>query len=365
MSYVNSKRYDGVQLYRKKNKDISYYIRYRDENNKLVRVKVGDKSKGITEPFCKRKRDEIINRVRLGEDVPLGQKKKNIITIHQLSEVYFNDKDLDNKSNQKMKNRYNHHLKETFGDMDIEKLTRDDVIQLRIRLIKAKKAPQTINCITILLNAIINYSIKEKGLKYVNPLLGMKKLKADNSREKFLSIDEINKLKSEVIYDTTLFVFVELALNTGGRLETLLNVQKKDIDLVNGIVTLKDMKNSSTYRAFISEKFKLYLSRYLRTMSINDYLVGGNSVKYPTTNVQRKLKTIFDELFNQGLDSRDFKNRVVIHTLRHTFASHLAINGTPIFTIQKLMNHSDINMTMRYAKLSPDSGREFVSGLYS
>ena len=64
------------------------------------------------------------------------------------------------------------------------------------------------------------------------------------------------------------------------------------------------------------------------------------------------------------MDLRDSKNRVVIHTLRHTFASQLAINRTPIFTIQKLMNHSNINMTLRYAKLSPDSGRDFVNDLY-
>jgi site-specific recombinase XerD len=71
-----------------------------------------------------------------------------------------------------------------------------------------------------------------------------------------------------------------------------------------------------------------------------------------------------DELFNKGLDKMDSKNRVVIHTFRHTFASHLAINGTPIYTIQKLMNHKDITMTMRYAKLAPDSGKKFVNELY-
>ena len=60
--------------------------------------------------------------------------------------------------------------------------------------------------------------------------------------------------------------------------------------------------------------------------------------------------------FNVGLANDDRKNRVVTHTLRHTFASHLAIKGTPIYTIQKLMNHKDIKMTLRYAKLSPDSG---------
>ena len=72
-----------------------------------------------------------------------------------------------------------------------------------------------------------------------------------------------------------------------------------------------------------------------------------------------------NNLFNTELAKDDRQNRVVIHSLRHTFASHLAINGTPIYTIQKLMNHKDINMTLRYAKLSPDSGRDYVDKLYA
>jgi len=101
-----------------------------------------------------------------------------------------------------------------------------------------------------------------------------------------------------------------------------------------------------------------------KNLAINDFIIGGLFEKYPTRTLQRHLKSILDDLFNVGLDSKDSKNRVVIHTLRHTFASHLAINGTPIFTIQTLMNHSDIKMTMRYAKLAPDSGKVAVQGLY-
>ena len=81
------------------------------------------------------------------------------------------------------------------------------------------------------------------------------------------------------------------------------------------------------------------------------------------TTQELKARTILNDLFNIGIDLEDRKNKVVIHTLRHTFASHLAINGTPIFTIQKLMNHKDIKMTLRYAKLSPDSGREAILNL--
>ncbi|AGR77633.1 site-specific recombinase, phage integrase family [Aliarcobacter butzleri 7h1h] len=56
----------------------------------------------------------------------------------------------------------------------------------------------------------------------------------------------------------------------------------------------------------------------------------------------------------------DSKNKIVFHSLRLTFASYLAINGTPIFTIQKFMNHKDIRMILIYAKLSPDSGKDYL-----
>jgi len=42
------------------------------------------------------------------------------------------------------------------------------------------------------------------------------------------------------------------------------------------------------------------------------------------------------------------------HALRHTFASHFVMNGGNILTLQKVLGHSTINMTMRYAHLSPD-----------
>jgi len=44
----------------------------------------------------------------------------------------------------------------------------------------------------------------------------------------------------------------------------------------------------------------------------------------------------------------------VFHTLRHTYASHCAMAGVDMLTLNKLLGHSNIQMTMRYAKLSPD-----------
>jgi hypothetical protein len=77
MAYTNSKKYGtAVQIYKKANGDISYYITYKDEDNKLKRIKIGDKSKGITEPFCNQKRNEIITKIRLEKKYQLSIKRK-------------------------------------------------------------------------------------------------------------------------------------------------------------------------------------------------------------------------------------------------------------------------------------------------
>ncbi len=50
-------------------------------------------------------------------------------------------------------------------------------------------------------------------------------------------------------------------------------------------------------------------------------------------------------------------------TLRHTFASWLAIRGTPILTIKELLGHQTLAMTERYSHLSPDHKRQAIEGI--
>jgi len=141
---------------------------------------------------------------------------------------------------------------------------------------------------------------------------------------------------------------------------SILNIKKKDIKLSTGTINIKDFKNNKTYQAYISDdELFSYLESYIKTINLNAPLI---SVKKKI--IQTRLTPLLNRLFNNGLDKNDRKNRTVTHTLRHTFASHLAINGTPIFTIQKLMNHKLIEMTMRYAHLAPDSGSHAVKNLY-
>ena len=60
--------------------------------------------------------------------------------------------------------------------------------------------------------------------------------------------------------------------------------------------------------------------------------------------------------FNEGIKDRRYK--VTFHSLRHTFASWLALQGEALLTIKELLGHKVLEMTIRYAHLVPDQKRQ-------
>lgn len=66
------------------------------------------------------------------------------------------------------------------------------------------------------------------------------------------------------------------------------------------------------------------------------------------------------EAFRRGVDDSELKlpRGQLTHVLRHTFASHFIMNGGNILVLQKILGHSSLTMTMRYAHLAPDHLQE-------
>lgn len=347
-------------------KDKTYYIRFKDTNQKIHEQKVGKFSEGVRENYCYQKRLEIVNKFRLGEEPHLSKryKKNSKLLFSELADFYFEHKKSHwSKLNlQKSLSTYKLHVKPFFEGVTAEDVNKQLLLKLQSQKMDSGRSAKTVNNIMAMVMAIFHFALEHEKITMVIPTI--KKFSVDNTRERFLSIEEIQKLYERVYENRTLFLFCKLALTTGARLSSILNIQKKDIDFNNAQINIKDYKNNTTYKGFLSKDLSSYLAAHTDNMKTTSYVLGGKDRPLTDTTITKPLRGIFDDLFNMGLDKDDRKNRVVTHTLRHTFASHLAMNATPIYTIQKLMNHKDIKMTLRYAKLSPDCGKDSVEALY-
>ncbi len=366
MALIKSKKFKGVYLNHLSNNDISYYITYRDTNGKHVTRKTGNKSYGMTEEYCNIIRSKIKSKIKLKQSnfkQPVV-KKKTSVTLDSLAQYYFSNK--NTKSLNKFKGKYFKRIQPILGKMDIANLSTKILNHFRSELAKSALANQTINCYMDIISAIISFAIKERKYSYENPVLRIKKLKVDNKREKILSIKEVNELLESVKDDWILNLFTRLSLSTGARKSTVLNIKKCDIDLEMRRIKLKDFKNNSTYYGFFCDDilYKLVKNR-MKQIDHNDFIVNSRDYKNIEKYISRKMSEVFYALYNHKLiNQNDRKNKVVIHTLRHTVLSHLAMNGESIYTIKAISNHKSTQMLDRYVKLSPNTCQKPIENLW-
>ncbi len=343
------------QIINDDNKEVDkvYVIRYREFGRDKLKT-IGKYSQGIRLAQCKKIRNETLIRLAHGENLPKITQAKQTIGFGELAEAYWKSKQAS-RSYAGEKERYDANLSH-LDKLQAVQITREYVEELQQQF-AGKFAAATVNNLIMRIGSIFKYAIDIGLYKGNNPCSAIKRLKVSNERERYLNALEVQELKEALADDFELSLFVEIALTTGARLGTIMGIKRGDIDFEAGIINLTNFKTTAKYTGFITPTLRLMLEKQVKGKKSKDLLLN-----IPRTTVSYKLRKIMHELFNDE-DTLD-KDKAVIHTLRHTFASHLAINGTPIYTIQRLMNHKTIEMTMRYAKLAPDSGRNFVNGLY-
>ena len=359
-----------------------FYIRYK-LNGKPIREKVGSEKEGINAAYANKIRAKRTSIDRLKEDAPMLLNQK-LPTFDECFNLYY--KSIENKSDsQNTKRRYELHVKSTFGHIKMDDITTQMIedFKQKAKKLKSQKtsreyAPKTINDWINIIGTVFNYMISKKDLNVKNPAHAAKieREKVDNDRERYLELDEIKKIwdaldnrqeffDNQIRNDVTenVKIFLALSLSTGARLRSVLTISKADVNLNSNTIIIKNHKSNRTYNGYMHPAYKELIAKRIENLSPIDYLVNSSSEELSRNSINKVLQPIFDKLFNEGLKPEDAKRRVVIHTLRHTFASLLAIQGTPIYTIMKLMDHADISQTIRYAKLSPDSGKDAVQRL--
>ena len=217
---------------------------------------------------------------------------------------------------------------------------------------------RTINAEMVLVRMMFRLAT-QWGYAEKNITDGVSKLKVPKKNPpRFLTDEECNKLLDSS--DAWLYPIFYTFLNTGLRKSELENLEWSDIDFNRKKlkVTIKDNWSPKTNEREIPINEGLYalLEKQKQKTGKSGYVFPGEDGKMIFRNrLLRRIKTLAKRL--------KMGDNIGIHTLRHTFASHLVMKGVDLATIKQLMGHSDIETTMIYSHLTEDHVNNAVDKL--
>lgn len=195
------------------------------------------------------------------------------------------------------------------------------------------------------------FSFLEKNYNFNNPLFEMEFRVSDYIPEKkyskIFSRGDIIKFFNSVIshsdnLETDLLLFTIL-ISTGCRISEILDLKCEDFDFENNFFIIKKPKNKHqrivNLRFGMGEIIRIYISNQDKTVS--DYL-------FTKINSGKRLnRTDVDKLLKVYLASANMPT-INLHGFRHTFATLMADENTPITFIQQLLGHKSISSTRIY-----------------
>ena len=238
-------------------------------------------------------------------------------------------------------------LKESLGDIWLSRITAEQIEAYKIERLQYIK-PISVNLELRHLKAAFEKAIKWGYIKS-NPFKEVDFLKVkDSNFPKFFNRAEVNLLL-QAIPDGTFKNLIIFYLYTGCRRNEALNLTWDDIDLNTNRVTF--LKTKSGKSRMVPFNGKLY--HVLKSMKRN----GEKPFPFRPHFVTHEFKKF--------LRASEVSKREVLHlhSLRHTYASHLVMAGVDLCTVGKLLGHSSVKVTEKYAHLAPDHLQAVVERL--
>ncbi len=376
---IKSKKYTGVYYRELEDGDRVFEFTYKNLEGKKKWIKVGLASHNINESFANRKRIETINKLKLDGDEPDFIKKRKAvkkISLNAVANKYFADYEMRAKPNifKESLFKYQNKVEPYFGKMPVDEITKE-AVEKWLKSFKKDYKQASINSYHATFKAVVNYGIKEfKELeRVINPLQKISMKDPENERERVLSTNEIKHLFECLIHKPKAYLYVAVALGTGARPKAIITTQKKDFDIANRTLTFPALKKGKRYPVPLIDSLYKQLIEATKDLNADDYIFHPDNPKTITTRpisyegIKRQIQPLLDDLFNQGLNNNDRKHRVTFYTFRHTFATHLVKNPhVNILDVKKLMSHSRLQMTERYAKVELHQGTQnALNNLYS
>lgn len=203
-----------------------------------------------------------------------------------------------------------------------------------LRLDEDKVTPNTVNHELAYIKAVFNELDRAGEWTLPNPFGKLKAIKFDETELAWLTTEQIKRLMVELENSTnpSAVVVARICLATGarwGEAEGLTGLQVRD-----GRITFSKTKSGKT-----------------RSVPYSDTVIE-NYVRGKTGRLFESCAGAFRKAVERA--NIELPAGQLTHVCRHTFASHYLMNGGDILTLQKILGHSTLTMTMRYAHFAPE-----------
>lgn len=375
-------------------KGVSYYFNYKDPlTKKSKRVKLFGKEQHLQKHIkeCVIKSEEIkSNLLDRNTNVVLEKDTyQNYMILNQLAEKYFSEKKY--LKERQLREHYNNLTDEEFnnfqvvkkklygyekellryktnvwntniGKLALNRINNNEIdIFIKEHLGVSQLGAKSKFMIVSQIKTIINWAIRKKITNIQNPFTDIKFKNPHNQRERVLTKKELKLLLQtckKYESNRNVYLSVYFAVLTAARANSILNIKKKDIDIKNKTISLYNFKSSRQYKIQLPKKGVKWLkNKVLPDYEPEEYLIRPinksrrQNPPQPFRDIPRPVYKIMDELFNEGLDKQNNLDRdkiVNMHCIRRSVATNLVKNGTSVYNVMVLLNHSSVEQTMKY-----------------
>lgn len=234
-----------------------------------------------------------------------------------------------------------------FVKKDPDQVTTDDVKSYMAKMMERNASPRTI----ILVKAALKFfydGVLKKNIVYIKSPKVSKKLPV------VLTKEEVKTLIRSIKNGTHMLV-VSLLYSSGLRVSELVNLKVGDIELDERIGWVRSGKGRKDRMFILPNALIEDLKRHFSGKKDTDYIFSGYKERMSARNVQKIVSSAAE---NAGLSKH-----VHVHTLRHSFATHLLEAGEGIRKIQELLGHADLSTTQIYTHVSKEELKKVKSPL--
>jgi integrase len=302
--------------------------------------------------------EKVKHEQKLGQFFPERYQKAGFATFEQVLNDYlagFMGKSIRDER------RYARMWQSIFPGARLNAITAPAIEKARAAL-RVGRAPQTVNHYTSFLHRVLSRAIRDKKLPS-NPLTEIKKLKVHAGKTRFLSTEEEQTLCDGL--GARYAPWVRLAVLTGMRQMEQFSLRWEYVDLNRGLLTLPTTKAGGVQYVYLNleavtilreldnQAVKAHAVIEAQAIARNEPPLSRSAWVFPSENPATHVgpRNFYKRVYLPTVDAMGLEG-VTWHTLRHTFASRLAMSGTGEVSLAGLLRHSGTSLVKRYAHLS-------------